>query len=998
MANRSPFALSILLAAGLSLPFQSVLADTTPLSLHADPHQTATLGDPIVSADAELAATRVTTWRDVGDTRWFLLEEGVRFGVGVYRFSAERALVRLQTRTIRYQKIQVFTVFMEQARRGDSEAGFEAVSPRLTVTASTTGDVAVVTDLMRPVEEAPEGALWETGRAAMARIDESRSRELESVNPSPAISDDQVALKDLRRAEIVRRQAEIDSVSGGLVTGPEPGALIDLPEEGQISFASGRAVARAGDDESSLTLVGGVTVIYMGPRGEASLRLTSERAVVFAEGKPQLSGSMSAEQVTGVYLEDNAIITDGVYTVRAPRMFVDTRTGRAMLLEAVAYAYDEQRGVPLYIRADEIRQLSGSAALATNVRLSTSAFAEPHFAIGSEKLAMEFQRQPDGTTTQRFAADDATLRVNNVPIFYSPHLSGRAREVPIRSLSAGYSSNSGLNLRSSWDLFGVAGQRTPDGVELEGQFDVQGEHGVALGAEAEYQRPNAMGRGKLYTLPSDGGTDDIGGRESIDHDGDFRGMVHLQHRQDLPSSWRLTAQAALVSDETFLDEFFSRESNGRLPYESSLEMAKTDHETTFSVYMHYDLDDFIEQNPELVSRGFRTDELPAIDYNRIGTPLGRSGMVLVSDNSYSYVQARYGTDDPGDRGIDAQDSQALFGHGPDVSFEDNAKAMGAPLDFRHRVDTRQEIAGSYQLGVVDVNPYVAGRFVGYSEEADSSLYNDESTRFWGAIGTRLHTSFVGSDAGARSRLLDVDGIRHIIEPSVDLFVMQASYDPSRVIVVDDDVDRLSEGLGTKIGLLQTWQTRRNNRLGQTRTVDWVTLRTDLVLRDAHGNDGAIIPRYVGYRPEYSRGGDHFHGDLAWMMTESLGLAAEMTQDFEEDQLSQWKVGSTLEHSSRLTSFVNYQEIDPLASSLLGYGLAYQMTSKYRAEFEHRLDFKESGTRDIELAVDRRLPDWVLSLRTRYDAIDDETSVGLSVRPEFTRRRAGEGLLPYDEVD
>ncbi|QDU72445.1 LPS assembly protein LptD [Mucisphaera calidilacus] len=985
-----------LAAAVLVLPAADALASDTPFSITNNPRRQAPLDAPVVAADALLAAQTVATWRD-GSTRWFLLDNEARFSVGNYRFAASRALVRLETRNRNYQRVQTFTVYLQDARPGGADTGIDTASPRLTLSASTTGSVAVETDSMQPRDAAPDDAFVTEALNALTRLDQRRASATFPIDPSPAVAEQQVATKDLRRAEIARRRADINAVSGGLVDAPEPGALIDLPEQGRLTFASGRAVARAGDEESSLTLVGGVTVIYTDARDDLNLRLTAERAVVFAEGRPQLTGSINAEQVTGVYLEDNAIITDGLYTVRAPRMYVDTRTGRAMLLEAVAYAYDEQRGLPMYVRADEIRQLSGNALIATNVRLSTSAFAEPHFAIGSDKLALELQRQPDGTATQRFAADDATLRVNDTPIFYSPRLSGRARELPIRGLAVGYSSNSGLNLRSDWDLFALAGKTTPRGVELEGQFDVRGEHGLALGAESTYQRPNANGNAQVYVLPSDNGTDEIGGREPIEQDGDPRGFLHAQHRQDLPAGWRLNAQTAIVSDETFLDEFFSDKANSDLPYETSLEMARTDHETSLSFYTRYDLNNFIEQNAELQSEGFRVDELPAIDYNRHGTPLGRTGAVLISDNSYSYQQARYGTDTPADRGFNAADSQALFGQAPNVTFENNAKANGAPVDFRHRVDTRQEIAASYRLGILQVNPYAAGRFVGYSEGADSTIYDDETTRFWGAVGTRLHTSFTGTDNHAKSRLLDVDGIRHILEPSLDLFAMQASYDPSRVFVADDNTDRLSEGLGTRIGLLQTWQTRRQG-LTRSRTVDWITLRTDLVLRDAHADEDVIIPRYVGYRPEYSRGGDHFHGDLAWMMTESLGIAAELTQDFENDTLAQWKVGSTLEHSTRLTSFLNYQEIDPLGSSLLGYGIAYQMTAKYRAEFEHRLDFKDNGTRDIELTLDRRLPDWVLSLGTRYDAIDSETSIGVSLRPEFARRRAGDGLLPYDNID
>ncbi|MEQ9460406.1 MAG: hypothetical protein RIG82_05595 [Phycisphaeraceae bacterium] len=987
-----------LLAATLTLSLCSPSpAAEQPISIVGPRVSLGPLADPVVDAQAILGGQRVTTWTETDATRWFLLEDNATFAVGSYRFAASRALVRVQTRTIQHQTIHILTVFLLDASPGDATGPIEAATPRMTLSAATRGGLAVDANLLLQPDAAPDSPIITQARSAFARLDLARATPTLAINPSPAVTDDQIALKDLRRAEIERRRAEIDAVSPALADQPEPSGLIDLPTEGRISFAAGRAVARGGDTESTLTLVGGITVIYTDPRGDTTLRLTAEKAVLFADGNFALSGSLDADKVTAIYLEDNAIISDGVTTVRAPRMLVDTKAERALLFEAVAYTYDPRRQIPIYIRAEEIRQVAGTAAVATNVTLATSAFAQPHFGIGAEKLAVNVARQPDGSAIPYFAADDATVRVNDTPIFYTPRLSGRGQEIPLRSIDAGFSNQNGLELQTEWDLFALTGKDQPQGVDLSGRFDVQGQHGVALGAEVQYDRPNALGQSQFYVLPFDQGEDEVGGRNAVGQEGEFRGFLHTQHLQQLEQGWRAALQLAVVSDETFLEEFFPDEAYAALPYETSLYLANTDHETTFSLFFRYDANNFIEQLPELQAQPWRIDEAPRLSYFRQGTPLGSSGVVYLTENNYSYQRIRFSEDAPEDRGFDTMDSLINFGDFEFVSFDDSYAPLGIPDSWRHRIDTRHELSASRRLGIVDVNPFAAGRFVGYSESANSPFIDDPNDRFWGALGVRLHTTFIGSNSNVRSRILNIDGVRHIIEPSSDLFIMGTSYDTDQVFILDNDTDRLSDGAGTRIGILQTWQTRRQ-ALGQTRTVDWIRLRTDAIFRSSESIDGAIIPRYHAYRPELSRGGDHLFGELAWLVTDQIGFISEVTHDLENQQTAQWKSAVTFEHDTRLTSFINYQQIHQLDSSILGYGAGYQMTAKYRALFEHRLDLEEGGSRDVLFSLDRKLPSWRLRFTADFDQIDNESSLSVSLQPQLAQQRAGEGLLPYDNID
>jgi hypothetical protein len=282
---------------------------------------------------------------------------------------------------------------------------------------------------------------------------------------------------------------------------------------------------------------------------------------------------------------------------------------------------------------------------------------------------------------------------------------------------------------------------------------------------------------------------------------------------------------------------------------------------------------------------------------------------------------------------------------------------------------------------VDVTPYVVGRVTAYDDDfAEFNGGNDDRVRLWGEAGLRLGTELHRADADVRSSLLDLNGLRHIVAPSATFFLNGSTLNPEDLPVYDPGVEALAQGAGVRLGMTNTWQTRRGGERRQ-RTVDWVTLRTDLVLRSDDADVDQPLPRFYDYRPEYSVGGDHFYGELLWMVTDTLGVAGQVTHSFESDRVAQWRVGSTLDHTPRLSTFLSYEEIDPLDSQLLAYGFTYQLTTKYRVGFRQTLDFSEDDSRSIDLTIDRKLPRWTLRVRVGFDEIDNESRVGLTLIPD-----------------
>ena len=105
--------------------------------------------------------------------------------------------------------------------------------------------------------------------------------------------------------------------------------------------------------------------------------------------------SVDADDVRGVYLEGavQAESDKDDYVVRAPRMYYDFQTDRAIMLDAVLRTYDRKRNLPVYARAKELRQVAEEQWTGKQVAVSASSFATP-LAIGSRSVVVN--REPGG--------------------------------------------------------------------------------------------------------------------------------------------------------------------------------------------------------------------------------------------------------------------------------------------------------------------------------------------------------------------------------------------------------------------------------------------------------------------------------------------------------------------------------------------------------------------------------------------------------------------------
>ena len=279
-----------------------------------------------------------------------------------------------------------------------------------------------------------------------------------------------------------------------------------------------------------------------------------------------------------------------------------------------------------------------------------------------------------------------------------------------------------------------------------------------------------------------------------------------------------------------------------------------------------------------------------------------------------------------------------------------------------------------------VTPYAVGRVTAYSEDFNNYAGEDDNVRLWGALGVRASTAFSKTYNDVESRLFDVHRIRHIIEPSINLFYAETTIQQESLPVYDYEVESLAEGGVMEIGLRNTFQTQRGGE-GRWRSVDWVRIDTKFVTATDEVQRESFIGRFFDHRPELSLVDDYIENEVAWQVTDTFAVFNEVNYNSDRGEIEQWNLGFQLDHSPRLATFAQFRMIDELDSFIATYGFEYLLTPKYHIGFAQSFDIYESRTRNVTVTLTRRMPRTLLILAMDFDTVSEVSSIGIALAPE-----------------
>jgi hypothetical protein len=917
------------------------------------------LPENVLPGGARFRADKAYAW-DEGTTRRLALSGDTVITVGIHTFRARSAVVWMEPTIINGAQAHKLAIYFDRVFDPSGGAGVGLSADRILITGVIAGGRTLATDsldygrpdspLLAQAERRLAQHLTTIASQGRTRVDPFSG---EVVEQSPALT--------------------LDAVNQGEVI---------TPRRGVLSIAAPTRALITGADENAVVLTDGVILEFNDIETGQTLQISAESAVAFLE--PDAGNAdpfnLTAGDLTGVYFEKGVIATNGRYTLRGPRMHYDLATDRAVVLDAVFWTYDEKRGLPLYVRADAIRQTTTNEWNAVNARVANSAFFEPQFSLGATDVTIRRDALADGSSRLTADAQAVQFRTGNAALVGLPRQRGEIKAGPLREVRFETEDGDPI-VRTRWDAASMLGLDLPVWLDAELLLDGYLARGPGFGAELAWAKPDARGDFFASTI-FDNGTDVLPSGDRLDHNDQWRGVVLGEHQQRLGDGWRLSAELAWISDPTYLDAFYDNLARTHREFINSIALSRTTSNSLLTVEARAPLTDFAPNHDLLQSQGFQLQKLPELSHSLVNQDLFSGAIKLDSEISLTSMAMRFTEDSARNLGFKkTPDALAALGITPAMSPADRLRAAGFDEDTVNRFDIRQELSAPLSFGALNVTPFLVGRFTAYDTDFAGfrTTANDDEHRLWGAAGLRVATSLMHVDEFAQSRILDIHRLRHIIEPSATFWASDTSINRDELPLYEHDVEGINSGKAYRIGVRNTWQTQRGGP-GNRRSVDWLMLNTDLVHASDHDLFTEPVGRWYEARPENSNLGKFIAAALVMQLTGAVALTGSAVYDLDDDAFATSSGGVLLDHGFGFSSFGEVRTIDFLDSTILHAGAVYELTRVYALEGRFVYDLDRTELDRIGATIQRRFPQWTLEVGADYDDIRNATSLSIRVQP------------------
>ena len=475
--------------------------------------------------------------------------------------------------------------------------------------------------------------------------------------------------------------------------------------------------------------------VVLNDRFRITFKEQGESAFVIAD-KGQLNqetGEVFAEGNVSLQSEDRVFTSDRLfYNFRTRSMQTDNfRAGQA----------------PFFVEGTNIKgDETKNEYSAEDVWLTTDDRSDPLLKIRTRSLSI--------SPGKFIEARGATLYAGNVPVFYFPYYRRRLDQPPNHwSITPGYRSRYGMFFEGTYNW------HLSDRLNGAARLDYRTLRGLAGGLDVNYDLGQAgQGDASVYILddrdPQSGAGSRSGSTEFTTRTDRHR--LSLYHSVNVQTN--LTAKLLLQdqSDPFMNRDFFESDFRRNPQPASHIEIAKHWDNYSLSLLAQPQVDDFyqtVERLPELRATGLRQQ-------------LGSTPLFHESETSLGHFR---------------------------FSPADDQLHLGEYEAFRADTHHQLLLPQTY-FGWLNVTPHAGARLTHYDSRSggDPALSQaGDVDRF--VFNTGMELSFKASStwADAQSSLLDVEGLRHIVQPMMNyVFVPEPSDRPWELPQFDRDLHSL----------------------------------------------------------------------------------------------------------------------------------------------------------------------------------------------------------------
>lgn len=388
---------------------------------------------------------------------------------------------------------------------------------------------------------------------------------------------------------------------------------------------------------------------------------------------------------------------------------------------------------------------------------------------------------------------NALVFIEKVPVFYFPYyrrnLGERANNL---NLLPGYRSKYGPYLLTTYTWF------ANEAIDGRIHLDYRERRGLGVGPDFNLHM-NRWGElaVKYYYLHDKDSNDGTNGLPNFGSVPENRQRVYLNYQATPFTNLNVKALVNYQSDPFVLHDYFEGEYRDNPQPNTFIEVNK--------YWRNWSLD--AEAMPRINSFFNQVERLPDVKLTGFRQVVWNTPIYYESESSVGYYRQ--------------------FLANTNGTYPNPKGTYG---DSAARADTFHQLLLPWTLfNWLNLTPHAGGRFTYYSRQSALSGSNEETYRT--VFNTGIGASFKASQlwTGAKSSLFEIDGLRHIIEPSVNyVFVPRPSTPPSElpqfdtdlpslmILPVDfpdyDNIDSIDSENVVRFGIRNTLQTKRDGQL------------------------------------------------------------------------------------------------------------------------------------------------------------------------------------------
>lgn len=456
-----------------------------------------------------------------------------------------------------------------------------------------------------------------------------------------------------------------------------------------------------------------------------------------------------------------------------------------------------------FITAEKVvTEPTNNAYVATNATFTTDDHPDPNYRIRAKKLII--------IPGKSLEARHATLYAGDVPVFYYPYYKKSLDRHPNNfEFTPGFRSTWGPFLLSSYNWYWD--RRLSGALNL----DFRGERGFAGGPDLRY-RTETFGEAMMsYYIADDWDPRKRPGFERPSHQ---RERLLMSYQGTVRTNLNVRGQLSYENDPLVRRDFFETEYHRDVQPKTYIEAEQQWRNWTLDLLAQPRVNDFQET----------VERLPDVKLTGLRQQLGNTPLYYEGESSLGYYRR-------------------LF---PDM--ETNRFYPVRTNDYAAgRADSLHQVLLPWTFfGFLNVTPRAGYRATWYSEADGRGTTAEEETRDLFATGTEVSWKASRVYRDAENELLDVNGLRHIIQPSFNyVFIPDPDVDPheipqfdrrlpsSRLLPIDfpelNTIDTLDYENTVRLGLRNRLQTKRED--GMDDLLSWAVY-TDWHLKQREDQD------------------------------------------------------------------------------------------------------------------------------------------------------------------